>query len=103
MKKLLLLITLCLAFAQAAFAAVDLNTASEAELQTVKGIGAKKAHAIVEYRQKSGGFKTVDDLDNVPGFGKKSVEKMRKDITVGNAKAAASGKTAEVKTVKPAK
>lgn len=66
---------------------MDLNTASQADLETVKGIGPAKA--IIEYRKKNGNFKSVDDLDNVPGFGKKSVDKMKKDIRVGNATAAA--------------
>lgn len=92
MKKLLLVLVSALAFSLSAFAAVDLNTASETELQTVNGIGPAKAKAIVEFRKKNGNFKSVDDLDKVPGFGKKSVDKMKKDITVGNATAAAAGK-----------
>lgn len=70
-----------------AFAAVDLNTASAAELQKVKGIGPKKAEAIVEYRKKTP-FKSVDDLDKVPGFGKSTVDKVRKDLTVADAASA---------------
>ena len=83
MKTLLLVSLLSLPFS--AFAAVDLNTASQ---------------AIIDYRKKNGAFKTVDDLDNVPGFGKKSVDTAKKDLTVGNAKAAASGKTAQSKVIK---
>lgn len=98
MKKLLF--ACLLALSTTSFAAVDLNTASQAELETVNGIGPKKAQIIIEYRKKNGAFKSVDDLDNVPGFGKKSVDAARKDITVGNAKAASSGKPAESKTIK---
>lgn len=100
MKKILLVLVSALAFSVSAWAAVDLNTASQAELETVKGIGPAKAKAIIEFRKKNGNFKSVNDLDKVPGFGKKSLDKVKKDITVGNATAAAAGKTADPKTVK---
>lgn len=100
MKKLLTAIAASLLFSLPAFAAVDLNSASQAELETVKGIGPAKAKAIVEYRKKNGNFKSADDLDKVPGFGKKTVDNVKKEITVGNAKAASAGKTADAKTVK---
>ena len=100
MKKILLVLVSALAFSVSAWAAVDLNTASQAELETVKGIGPAKAKAIIEFRKKNGNFKSVNDLDKVPGFGKKSLDKVKKDITVGNATTAAAGKTADPKTVK---
>ncbi len=100
MKKLLTVFAAALMFALPAFAAVDLNNATQAELETVKGVGPAKAKAIIEYRKKNGNFKSVDDLDKVPGFGKKTVDSVRKEIVVGNAKAAAAGKTADTKTVK---
>lgn len=100
MKKFLTVLAASLLFALPAFAAVDLNNASQTELESVKGIGPAKAKAIVEYRKTNGNFKSVDDLEKVPGFGKKSVGKMKKDISVGNATAAAAGKTADVKSVK---
>jgi competence protein ComEA len=100
MKKMLFVILSVLSFALggfslSAYATVDLNAASSAELQTVKGIGPKKADAIIEYRKKNGQFKSVNDLDKVPGFGKATVEKVKKDITVGNAKAVVAGKPAD--------
>jgi competence protein ComEA len=101
MKKLLLVLFSALAFSVSAWAAVDLNKATQAELETVKGIGPSKAKAIVDYRKKNGNFKSVDELDKVPGFGKKTVDSVKKEITVGNATAAAAGKPA--KTVKDAK
>ena len=89
MKKILLTI-LAAAFALnmlTAQAAVDLTSATAADLQDVSGIGPKKAEAIVEYRKKNGQFKSVDDLDKVPGFGKSTVDKVKKDLTVGSARA----------------
>lgn len=96
MKKTLLAIfaalTISLGVSFNTYAAIDLNTATSDQLQSINGIGPKKAQAIIEYRKKNGQFKSVDDLDKVPGFGKATVTKMKKDITVGNAKAAAAGK-----------
>ncbi|HFU77890.1 MAG TPA: helix-hairpin-helix domain-containing protein [Epsilonproteobacteria bacterium] len=63
-------------------AAVDINTAGVKELSTLTGVGASKAKAIVEYR-KDHCFKSVDELANVKGIGKKTVEKNRKDLKVG--------------------
>lgn len=93
MKKILLSLIAFFAFSSFAFAAVDLNTATVDELESVKGIGAKKAQAIVEYRQANGPFKSVNDLQNVKGFGEKSVKKLKKDLTVGGG--ASTGKNEE--------
>ena len=54
---------------------ISLNQANLQQLQTLNGVGEKKAQAIVEYRQKNGGFKTVDELVNVKGIGPKLLEK----------------------------
>lgn len=97
MKKLLLALFAFFAFSGMAMAAVNLNTASKAELQTVKGIGPQKADAIIEYRKKNGSFKTVDDLKNVKGFGEKSVANMRSDLAVDGAAPAKAEKKAEAK------
>ena len=85
MKKLLLILLAFFAFSGMAIAAVNLNTASKDELQAVKGIGPKKADAIIEFRKKNGPFKTVDDLKNVKGFGDKSVDSIRSELTVESA------------------
>lgn len=61
---------------------IDINTASAAEFQTLKGIGKKKAAAIVANRDANGPFKSVDDLTRVKGIGKKTVEKLRPFIKV---------------------
>ncbi|SDM83229.1 competence protein ComEA [Fictibacillus solisalsi] len=62
-------------------AAVNINTANDQELQTITGIGPSKAKAIITFREENGGFKTVDDLLNVPGIGEKSLENMRAQVT----------------------
>jgi competence protein ComEA len=101
MKKLLLVLVAAFAFTIPAWAAVDLNTATQSQLETLDGVGPKKAEAIIEYRKKNGAFKSTSDLDKVPGFGAKTVDKLKKDITVGTPKAAAAGKPD--KAVKEAK
>jgi competence protein ComEA len=61
---------------------VNLNTASEEELQLLPGVGASKASAIVAWRKKYGGLKKVDDLTKVKGFGHKSLKKLRPYLAV---------------------
>ncbi|HEM5311246.1 TPA: helix-hairpin-helix domain-containing protein [Streptococcus suis] len=61
---------------------VNLNTATEADLQTISGIGAKRAADIIAYRETNGGFKSVDDLNNVSGIGDKTMESIRPYVTV---------------------
>ena len=66
------------------FAAVNINTANVEELQQLKGIGAKKAAEIVAYREAHGEFKNVDELTNVKGIGKATLEKLRQELVVKN-------------------
>ena len=61
---------------------ININTATFQELQTVRGVGPTMAQRIIEYRQTSGRFATVDDLTNVKGIGAKTLEKIRDSITV---------------------
>jgi comEA protein len=61
---------------------VNLNSASVAQLQTLPGIGASAAQRIIEYRQKNGSFKKIEELMNVKGIGEKSFLKLKPLITV---------------------
>ncbi|MHB1144202.1 MAG: ComEA family DNA-binding protein [Thiobacillus sp.] len=69
-----------------AFAAVNINTATQSELEMIKGLGPAKAKAIITYREANGNFKDLDELDNVKGFGKSSVEKLKEELSVGAGK-----------------
>ena len=53
---------------------ININTATLEELQTIKGIGKKKAEAILQYRKEHGAFRTKEDLLQVKGIGKKALE-----------------------------
>jgi competence protein ComEA len=64
-------------------ALVNLSTATERELEQLPGVGAATAARIVEYRQKKGPFKKVEELMNVQGIGEKSFLKLKPQITVG--------------------
>ncbi|MGL4449997.1 MAG: helix-hairpin-helix domain-containing protein [Sarcina sp.] len=61
---------------------VNINTATLDELQTLTGIGEGKASAIIEYRETSGGFKTIEDIKNISGIGEKTFEKIRDRLSV---------------------
>ena len=61
---------------------VNINTASVEELTKLKGIGVKKAKAIVEFRKKNGRFKKPEDIMLVKGIGKKTYERLKPFITV---------------------
>lgn len=61
---------------------INLNKADLSSLQTISGVGAKRAQDILDYRDSQGGFKTIDDLKNVSGIGEKTLEKLRQDVTI---------------------
>jgi len=87
MQKWFLLIALVFLFTGTAFAAVNINTASQAELESLQGIGPAKAKAIIEHREKSGTFASVDDLAKVSGIGQGTIKQLRDAVTVEGEKA----------------
>ena len=70
---------------------VNLNTATQAQLETVPGIGAKVAQRILEYRQKNGNFKKLEDLMNVKGIGEKAFLKLKPLLTISTKPDASGG------------
>ena len=62
---------------------VNINTAGVDELVALPGIGRAYAERIVEYRQKNGPFKNVEDILNVRGIGEKTCERIRDRLTIG--------------------
>jgi competence protein ComEA len=80
------ILVLFLLFVSFMFASVDINNAGEKELLGLNGVGAKKAKVIISYRDTNGCFSSIDDLTKVKGIGKKTVEKNRKNIELGECK-----------------
>jgi len=81
MKKIvMMLVVACLSFNIYA-QPVDINKANAQEISdALKGVGLKKADAIVKYRQQHGAFSSVDELANVKGIGEKTIKKNKKNI-----------------------
>lgn len=67
---------------------VNINTADAAQLETLDGIGKKKAEAIIAYRTEHGDFKTLEDLKEVNGIGDKMFDKIKDKITLSDDAAA---------------
>lgn len=89
-KRLCATALLCYAGLAAAAGPVNINTADAATLsKQLKGIGPSKAAAIVEYRQKHGPFKSIDQLTQVKGIGEKVIAMNRDAITLGTSAPAA--------------
>ena len=100
--KHLLIALLALLLTSPVWAAININTATEAELQTLSGIGPSKAKAIVEYRKQNGNFKTTADIKNVKGIGDGIFNKISAEINVAGTNAKAAPKPATAPTAKPA-
>jgi competence protein ComEA len=74
-------------------AVVNLNTATVAELEVLPGIGAKTAARIIDYREKKGPFKKIEELMNVQGIGEKSFLKLKPQLTVSSKQEPAGNST----------
>lgn len=74
--SMLVLVLLVGGFPVMALEKVDVNTATVEQLIEIKGIGEVLAQRIIAYRQANGGFKSLDELDNVKGVGGKKLEKL---------------------------
>ena len=61
---------------------ININVATKDELMVLPGIGDALSDRIIEYREKNGGFKTIDEIKNVYGIGDKTFEKIREFITL---------------------
>ena len=61
---------------------VNINTASQTELETLNGIGPSTALKIINYRSQNGNFKKIDDIKNVPGIGDSKFENIKNDICI---------------------
>lgn len=59
---------------------VNINTASQTELETIEGIGPSLANKIIQYRNTNGRFKSIEDLKNVPGIGESKFESMKSSV-----------------------
>jgi competence protein ComEA len=81
MKTLLLALVMWFGIYGVAMAAVNINTATKEELTSLKGIGEKRAQDIIDYRTKNGPFKSVDDLQKVPGIGPGAMKQIRPELT----------------------
>lgn len=83
MKQIVLTLILFVCMVSAAWAKININTATIAELETLPGIGVKKAEAIVKYREANGKFNKTEDIVMVKGIGDKLFKKISGEIEVG--------------------
>ncbi len=95
LKSLLLALAMSLSISAFAGEPININTADAAAIAaSLNGIGASKARAIVDYREKHGPFRSADELVNVKGVGLKTVEKNRDLIRTSTAAPAKPAKPA---------
>ncbi|MBZ0250923.1 MAG: helix-hairpin-helix domain-containing protein [Burkholderiales bacterium] len=103
MKRIIGLFVALFAWAGIALAAVNINSATKEQLETLDGIGPVKAQAIIDYRKKNGPFRTLEDLKKVDGIGDATFDKVRKDIMLTGTTKVDSPAKAEPKKAEPKK
>ncbi|MGH8119693.1 MAG: ComEA family DNA-binding protein [Gammaproteobacteria bacterium] len=82
-RKILLALLIVVPSLLYAGEAVNINTADKAALMLIKGVGEKRAEAIITWREQHGPFKSVDELASVSGIGPAIVEANRDNLTTG--------------------
>lgn len=82
-RIILLSLLLSLSLPLSAAGMVNINTADRDTLMTIKGVGEKRAEAIITYRKEHGRFDSVEDLMRVDGIGQATVDSNREALTVG--------------------
>ena len=85
MKKIFLVFIVLFGLSLPVLAGVDINTASQADLEAIKGIGPVKAKEIIEHRNKYGLFKSVEELTNVKGIGNGTLKQLGDQVSVQEA------------------
>lgn len=83
MRKVFLIIVTLFAMVGIANAGVNINSATQSELEMLQGIGPAKARAIIEYREQNGSFNSINDLRKVKGIGSETINQLGDNITVG--------------------
>jgi competence protein ComEA len=82
-RIVLFTLLLCLSLSLSAAGTININTADRDTLMTIKGVGEKRAEAIVAFRKEHGPFASVNDLTQVDGIGQSTVDSNRDNLTVG--------------------
>ena len=83
-RKIILIALLASPFAILAADTININTADKASLTSIKGVGEKRAEAIIDYREQNGPFGSVDDLAAVSGIGQKTIDANRDILSTGD-------------------
>ena len=84
MKRFIMLLA-GLLFSGLALAAININTATQQELEALNGIGPVKAQAIIDHRKANGPFKSIEQLKDVKGVGDATFDKIKGDVSVSGA------------------
>lgn len=90
LRKILAVLAVSIMSVGMAFAAININTATEQELQALPGVGPVKAKEIVDYRKTNGNFKAIEDIKKVKGIGDKMFDKLKSNIAVSGVTAVES-------------